>query len=227
MKRKIAGIPVLLAAIVALSGCQAFFTTSLASGLKRTSVTVPADISNEDAAAILAGDPSDEMLASLLETLNDQAAAGDTGSATLAAEAAISVSGVSETIMDTVADVIATETPPSNLADFVAALETGYDEAGVATALQALSDPEVAAGLEPTQLLVAAVLLAASQLDAYSIDPENPDANATNLTSYQADANVALALDLVDQAATAIAASGGDPSLAEMLAGLLPMEATP
>lgn len=227
MKRKIAGIPVLLAAIVALSGCQAFFTTSLASGLKRTSVTVPADISNEDAAAILAGDPSDEMLASLLETLNDQAAAGDTGSATLAAEAAISVSGVSETIMDTVADVIATETPPSNLADFVAALETGYDEAGVATALQALSDPEVAAGLEPTQLLVAAVLLAASQLDAYSIDPENPDANAANLTSYQADANVALALDLVDQAATAIAASGGDPSLAEMLAGLLPMEATP
>jgi hypothetical protein len=74
---------------------------------------------------------------------------------------------------------------------------------------------------------VAAILLATSQLDTYNIDPNDPDAVPADLTSYQADPTVALALDLVDQAAAAILASGGDPSLAEMLAGLLPMEATP
>lgn len=227
MRRKIAGIPVLLLAIATLSGCQAFFTTSLGASLARDSVTVPADISNAEAAAILEGDPSDAMLASLLAVLNDQAAAGDTGSATLAAEAAISVSGVSETIMGTVSEVIATSTLPTDLSSFVAALEAGYDEAGVSTALLALDDPAVAAGLEPTELLVAAVLLATSQLSTYSIDVNDPDANATNLSNYQADPTVALALTLADQAAADILASGGDPSLAEMLASLLPMETTP
>ena len=227
MRRKLARIAIVLVALVALSGCQAFFTTSLASDLKRTSITGPADISNEEAAAILAGDPSDEMLSSLLGVLNAQAAAGDTGSATLAAEAAISVSGVSDTIMGTVSDVIATGTLPTDLSAFVAALEAGYGETGVSTALLALSDPEVAAGLEPTQLLVAAILLATSQLDTYSININNPSADPTDLTNYQADPTVALALDLVNQAAAAILATGGDPSLAEMLAGLLPMEATP
>lgn len=225
MRRKLARIAVVLAAVAALSGCQAFFTTSLASDLKRTSITVPSDISNEEAAAILAGDPSDEMLSSLLGVLNAQAAAGDTGSATLAAEAAISVSGVSDTIMETASEWIATETLPSDLSSFVDAIEAGYGESGVETALLALSDPEVAAGLEPTQLLVAAVLLATSQLetDTYSIDFNNPDADP-DLGLYQANPIVALALTLANQAAADIAASGGDPSLAEKLASLLPME---
>ena len=224
MRLKIARIAVLLAAIAALSGCQAFFTTSIASSLARDTVTVPADISNADAAAILAGDPSDAMLAGLLEVLNDQAAAGDTGAASLAAEAAISVSGVSDTIMETASEWIATESLPSDLSSFVDAIEAGYGESGVSTALLALSDPAAAAGLEPTQLLVAAVLLATSALDAYTVDISDPEHPTGDLAAYKTDAAVVLALKLAGDAASALPADSAGAQLADKLAALFPME---
>jgi len=224
MRRKTAGIPVLLLAIATLSGCQAFFTTSLGSSLARDTITVPADISNAEAAAILAGEPSDAMLESLLAVLNDQAAAGDTGAATLAAEAAISVSGASETIMSTVSEVIATSTPPTDISALVAALQSGAAATGVVPALDRLSDPEVRSGLEPTELIVAAVLLATSALDAHGVDVSDPASPTGDLANYKLDPAVTLALQLAQDAAAALPAGSAGASMADMLASFFPME---
>jgi len=226
MRRKIAAIPVLLLAIATLSGCQAFFTTSLASGLKRTNVSVPADISNEDAAAILAGDPSDEMLESLLATLNDQAAAGDTGAATLAAEAAVQASDVSTTVMDAVASAmnggdvditsIVTDLQANTTAEILQGL-TGLGDGTGEIDPAVLIDPETGkAKLGSTELVVASLILASSALPSGVADPADMDAG--QLAAFQADPSVILASKLIAQAAN----DGGDASMLDFFSAYLP-----
>lgn len=226
MRRAIARSFVLSIAITALSGCQAFFTTSLASSLARESVAVPADISNEDAAALLAGNPSEAMLESLLATLNDQVltAPENVGSAALAAEAAIGVSGVSEIVMSTVADALETSTLPTDITALVTALQAGAAATGVVMALDRLSAPEVRHELEPTELVVAAVLLATSALADNNIDISDPENPTGDLSAYQADPDVALALILVQDAAAALPEGSAGASITDMLAGFFPME---
>jgi len=221
LKRNIVGIPVLLLAIAALSGCQAFFTTSFASGLKRTSVNVPADISNADAAEILDGEmkPSDEMLSSLLAVLNNQAAAGNTGSAKLAAEAAVDLSGVSETL----GAILKSQALPSDPSALIDAFVAGYTETGVSTALLALDDPAIAKALGPDDLLVAAVLLASSKVESYGINLNDPG-SSTDLSGYQNDDSVKLAVILIQDAVDALPVGSSISQLVGDFTSFFPME---
>jgi len=227
MRRKTAGIPVLLLAIATLSGCQAFFTTSLGSSLARDTITVPADISNAEAAAILAGEPSDAMLESLLAVLNDQAAAGDTGAATLAAEAAVQASDVSTTLMDAVATAmtggtidivsIVTDLQASATAEVLQGLTGLGDDVTGDIVTSVLIDPETGkAKLGPTELAVASLILAASALPTGVTNPAAMDAG--QLAAFQADPAVKLASNLLAQAAT----DGGDVTLLDYFNDYLP-----
>jgi hypothetical protein len=206
-----------------LTGCQKLFTTSLAEGLARDSYTISADISNEDAAALLAdSELSPAALTSLLSVLNDQAAAGDSGAAALAAEAAVGASGVSGTV--TAAITAALNTGTVDTATLVLALVSGANSEVVA-GLSGLSDPSVlaAADLSPTELVVAAALLAASALPPGVTDPTT--LSGTNpgdpLYEYQHNPDVVLAASLITTAGTDLSGSGIDPALAQQLADLL------
>lgn len=209
----------LLALPLLLTGCQQLFSTSLASGLARDSYAIPANISNEDAAALLS-DPelSPAALASLLAVLNDQAAAGDSGAAALAAEAAVGASGVSGTVTEAITAALNTGTVDT--ASLVSALESGAS-AEVISGLSRLSDPSVlaAADLSPTELVVAAALLAASALPDGVTDPTTLTGAA--LTDYQNNAEVKLAASLITTAGSDLSGSGIDPALAQQLADLL------
>jgi hypothetical protein len=209
----------LLAIPLLLTGCQQLFTTSLAKSLARDSYTIPTNISNEDAAALLA-DPelSPAALASLLAVLNDQAASGDSGAAALAAEAAVGASGVSGTVTAAITEALKTGTADTSA--LVSALVSGASSE-VVTGLSGLSDPSVlaAADLSPTELVVAAALLAASALPEGVTDPTT--LSGTELSNYQSNADVALAASLITTAGTELSGSGIDPALAEQLAALL------
>lgn len=209
----------LLAFLPLLAGCQQLFTTSLAKSLARDSYTISANISNADAAALLA-DPelSPAALTSLLGVLNDQAAAGDSGAAALAAEAAVGASGVSGTVTSAITAALNSGTVDT--ASLVSALVSGASSE-VVTGLSGLSDPSVlaAAALSPTELVVAAALLAASALPPGVTDPTT--LSGAELTAYQNDANVVLAASLITTAGTNLSDSGIDPALMQQLADLL------
>ena len=213
----------LLAIPLLLTGCQQLFTTSLASSLARDSYTIPANISNEDAAALLA-DPelTPAALTSLLGVLNDQAEAGDSGAAALAAEAAVGASGVSGTVTSAITEALNTGTVDT--ASLVSALVSGASSE-VVSGLSRLSDPNVlaAADLSPTELVVAAALLAASALPPGVTNPS--DLSGTNpgdsLYDYQHNPDVVLAASLITTAGTDLSSSGIDPALAQQLADLL------
>jgi hypothetical protein len=214
----------LIALAIAVSGCQAFFSTSLASGLTRSSVTVPADISNSQAADLIASTDDPAILAALLAVLNDQAAAGDAGAAALAAEAAVGASGASDAIMEVILPAIAGTVPDAaTIATLVGALVAG-GSADVLTGLDGLSDPAVlaASAMTPTELVVASLLLAASAMPPGVTDPST--LTAPQLTAFQADPAVVLALSLANKASADILAGGGDPAMADAIAAFLPME---
>lgn len=199
----------LLAIPLLLTGCQQLFTTSLASGLARDSYTIPANISNEDAAALLA-DPelTPAALTSLLGVLNDQAEAGDSGAAALAAEAAVGASGVSGTLTQSLTSYISTGAAP-DVSSLLSILESGAN-AEVVEGLSRLGNKDVldAADLSSTELVVAATLLAASALDDCGItDPTALAAGDPALVAYQANDSVKLAKSLIEKAASDSAAN--------------------
>jgi hypothetical protein len=184
-----------------LMGCQKLFTTSLAEGLTRTNYPIPANISNADAASLLSDSslPS-AALASLLAVLNDQAAAGDPGAAALAAKAAVGASGVTSTIMPTLASIaIGGSLSSSDISSLVSTIQAGANSEVVdgLMRLRSGTDDIAANDLNPTQLIVAATLLAASALDP-GVNPA--DLSPTDLSAYQTDPKVTLAADLVAEA---------------------------
>jgi hypothetical protein len=208
----------LLAFSLLLTGCQKLFTTSLASGLARDSYTISADISNEDAAALLAdSELSPAALTSLLSVLNDQAAAGNAGSAALAAEAAVGASGVSTTLTQSLTSFVNTGTPPE-VSSILSVLKTGASTE-VVEGLSHLGNADVlkAADMSSTELVVAATLLAASALDRHGItDPTTADATA--LDAYKDDDSVIIAKALIEKAA---GDSGANSDMLASLANLL------
>jgi len=211
----------LITLALAATGCQQLFTTSLAAWAERDSISIPKDISNADAAEILATTDDPTVLSSLLAVLNDQAAAGDLGSAALAAETAVGASGVADGIMPVLADYIASGTTP-DVAALVTTLQAGATTE-VLAGLDFLGNPAVLADapLTPTELLVAASILAASALPA-GVDPTTLDGSSTpTLTDYQNDLAVQLAFDLIQKASADLAATGADTSTLDAFAEYL------
>ena len=208
----------LITLALAATGCQQLFTTSLAAWAERDSISIPKDISNADAAEILATTDDPTVLSSLLAVLNDQAAAGDLGSAALAAETAVGASGVADGIMPVLADYIASGTTP-DVAALVTTLQAGATTE-VLAGLDFLGNPAVLADapLTPTELLVAASILAASALPA-GVDPGT--LAGASLTAYQADPAVQLAVDLITKASADLAATGADTSTLDAFAEYL------
>jgi hypothetical protein len=226
MRRALGGILVLAAAL-ALSGCQGFFTTSLASFLARSSYNIPSNISNAEAAALIAANPNDpKLLASLMAVLNAQAAASVPGAKALAAAAAVGASGVSTTVAGDLTTAINGGGTPS--ADSIAAMVKTLQDAevatpGIVTALSGLGNAGTlnaatltASGLQPTQVVVAAMLLAANALPPGTTDPSSLSGEA--LTNFQNNSNVILAVQLVNSAASSLPAGSAGASLASNLA---------
>lgn len=250
MRRKLAALPA-LAFILLLAGCQDLFTTSLGEWAKRESVTIPANISTDDATAILeSSSTSQAAYTSLLDVLNAQAAAsGATAEVkVLAVEAALGASGVTASVTETLTSAISDPdafSDPEQLAttvsSLVEALQTGAevgtqvgDNGGVVSALLNLGDGETLAAatesMSPSELVVAALILAADGLSAVSPEETNPEnLSGDDLTAYQATEQVQVAQSLLEAAVTQLTAEGSESStaLAEQLASLLSMGSTP
>jgi hypothetical protein len=172
-----------LAAAFLATGCQQFFTTSLASGLARSSLPIPANLSTSQASdlASQAKDNQDTKLASaLVSSLVTQiAATSDPGTKeelqASAATAAIIASGTSTALTGLITTYGSTGTFPSDAATLTSLLtdiQTGSSGTGVVAALSYL-DPAApgggvsaaqasASGLGATDLAIAAVVIAAS-----------------------------------------------------------------
>ncbi len=228
----------ILAALLVLSSCQALFTTSLGTlvpALVRTTVTIPTDISNADAAALLSTTDDPTVLAGLLTTLNTQASLAGATAATkaLAAEAALGASGVAGTVtaplMTTITDALAGTAPtPATITLIINALRTSAATPGVASGLGQLADATVltAAGLSATDKVMSALVMAASapqMATVTDIATLSDPANAATLAAFQASPEVQLAATLLTSAAADMAASGGDASLITQLQSFLPM----
>jgi hypothetical protein len=81
LMRRAFGYTVVFALALLSAGCQKIFTYSLAAGLARTSVTVSATISTDDAADLLASTSDSSVISQVSEILVEKAAAGDTAAA--------------------------------------------------------------------------------------------------------------------------------------------------
>jgi len=206
-----------------LMGCQKIFTTSLAEGLARDNYTISANISN-DAAANIIDDPntSSAVLSNLLAVLNDQATTGDSGAAALAAEAAVGASGVTTSLMPVLTELAHTKTPPdaASTATILSTLATGASPE-VVEGLLRLSDPATlaAANLEPTDLVFAAALLAASALPDGVSNPA--DLSGTDLDNYRTSPAVQLAITLAGDASAGLAGTTLGSELADSITDLL------
>lgn len=192
-------------AIYGLAGCQQFFTTSLASGLARTSLPIPSNLSTSQAADLAAQAQSNPKLASALvaSLVNQIGSTSDPAAkASLqasAASAAVAASGTTAPLISTLKDYIATNVAPSGpaLQSLLATIQSGASGTGVVEALLYLdpspaagglsADQAQAAGIGATDLAVAAVVIAASVIplgsdpSTYFTDP------ATVLTLAQKD----------------------------------------
>jgi hypothetical protein len=190
----------LLAALLALGlvGCQQFFTTSLASGLARSSIPIPANLSAAQAADLAAQAKANQdtklataLMSSLVTQIGTPSPA-KVGLESSAAGAAIVASGVSSSLTDLIGNLTGSGTV--DLAAMLATMQAGATGT-VVTALSYL-DPTViadpaATGLGATDYAMAAMLIAASVIPP-----------ATNLSTFNP---ASLGTPGVDPAATTFA----------------------
>jgi hypothetical protein len=169
---------------MSLAGCQQLFTFSLAGGLARDSIPLPAHLSAADAAELAAQAKAngDETLATalvenLVGVIGATPTAGQTGLAASAAEAAVVASGTSSILMDILSGGTV-PTDPASLTTLMDGIRAG-GTTDIVTALTYLADPAVladpaASGLNATDLLIAAAVIAASATPPGS-DPSTLD----------------------------------------------------
>jgi hypothetical protein len=218
--RGAAGAALVLAAIAAMAlfGCQQFFTTSLASSLARSSLSIPSNLSTSQAAdlAAQAKDNQDTKLAgalvtSLVTEIGAMPASSDkTQLQTSAATAAIVASGTSSALTGIIGDYSSGSTPSSQtLIDLVKTVQAGAT-GSVPTALLYLdpgsaggmSSADIAAsGLGPTDLAIAAVVVASSALPA-NTDPTTM--TPAQVATFQATPEAQASIRIINEASTMV-----------------------
>ena len=231
--RRAFGYAVVFALALASAGCQKIFTTTLAPDLVRTSITIPATISNTEASALISSsDTSTAALTSLLTVLNEQVTAGDATPETkaLAVEAALGASDVASTVTTPILAAATTvasggTVTSATITSIVSALQDATSTTGVSTAMGRLSDPAVltaaAADMSSTQLVITALVVAAAALPTGVTDPTAmTDAQKD---TYQGSAEITLAKEIVAAAVTKMAEEGGDEGLINTLSAYLNM----
>ncbi len=227
------GLSAVAAALIlgtALSGCQQLFTTSLASGLARDSISLPKTLTTDQAADLAqqAEDNSDPVLAAaVVDTLVDQITdpAAQPELAAAAASAAITASGTSSAILDAFSEAMGGGTIDA------AALLADIQAGATADVLEALSfmdptdgipDPSALDGteLEATDYLIAAVVVAASAIpegtDLETFDPGSLDPSAS--------ATFDSAVAILGQAIAMVEPGSSAADLLDQLSGILHIE---
>ena len=223
-----------LACALVSSGCQQFFTTSLAASLARPTISVPATLSAAEAAELAAEAQANQdttLAIALVASLNDQIAAAGAGAvaanpalAAAAASAAVVASGAGSSIIEALDDFIAEGTPDSAT---VSALVTEIQTGATADVLTALAYLDPATGMDaasvsgtvgPTDYAIAAIVLAASALPAGVTDPSTMD--QAQLDAFHADPAVVAAQNIVAEAKT-VATDQASQELLDQLASLL------
>ena len=218
-----------------LEGCQQLFTTSLGKPFARSSISVPSNLTPDQAAALVAQAKAnqDPTLASALvmslltqiSTTTDPTAKAALESS--AASAAIVASGVGSNLTSLISSGTVS-TDPATLTNLLASVQAGATPSVVA-ALSLLSNPAVLAsptssGLGPTDLAIAAVVVAASVIPAGT----NPASfNPATLTSPAQQTAFTTAQTILTSASTL---SGTDPttqSLLNQVAGSFSLPTTP
>ena len=196
-------------AATGLAGCQKFFTTSLATGLARESLPIPANLSQ---AADLANQAQSnpKLATALVSSLVTQIASlspTDPARVSLqasAATAAVAASGTSSALTGILADVAGGGTiATQSLIDLVGTVKAGATPAVVA-ALSYLNPTggisaadAKAAGLTATDLAIAAIVIASPAL------PENTDPTTMTpdqVATFQARPEAVAAKSVIDSA---------------------------
>lgn len=225
---------------LSLSSCQQFFTASWGTAFVRDPSTLVGNLDADNAAELVdsaksSPDLSLALLESMDEVIADASAAEVPALQAVAVDAAVNASGVAGAIVEQVQPVLEIVmgedlSDPTVQEDLVNIVETALGSldnlAAAGAGLTAvLPDPDAdptayAAFVDaatPDQLAMAAVTLLASAAEASplsltdfvaSIDPSSPSAD------------VKLAVDLANSAATEYAADGGTGPLASILASL-------
>jgi hypothetical protein len=213
---------------IGLAGCQQLFTTSLAASLARDSISLPSDLSPSQAADLAkqAKDNDDTKLATALvstlvaeipSTTNPKDKKDLEASA---AEAAIVASGTSGALTDLISAYANGTTPTTqSLIDLVATIKAGATP-DVVTALSYLDTgltaaDAKAAGLQATDLAIAAVIIASTVIPP-AADPTTFDYSSLPLAD-QATYNTALNI-LTDAKALVDPGSESEKLLNDLLA---------
>ena len=161
----------------ALSGCQQLFTTSLASSLARKTISIPSDLSPSEAAKLAKQATNDPTLANALVTSLVQQISTTTDPTTkseleaTAAGVAINASQVSSAITPLISNYANGGGTPdaATLESLLSTIQTSTTPADL-TALKYLQSGTLTpaqvqgSGLGPTDLAVAAVVLASSAI---------------------------------------------------------------
>jgi hypothetical protein len=158
-------------AISCLLSCQQLFTTSLASALARTSITLPATLSTSQASDLAAQAKADDdtklasaLVASLVKQIGSMPASdAKTSLETSAASAAITASGVGS-VFTSLSSTDLTSITAGSAQSLLATLQAGATS-DVLTALTYLDPATISSassGLSSTDYLMAAVVVAAS-----------------------------------------------------------------
>jgi hypothetical protein len=179
-----------------LSGCQQFFTTSLASGLARTSLNIPSNLSVSDATSLAAQAKAnnDTKLATALVSSLETEIASTTDPNTKssleasAASAAIVASGVSSTLTSLISTYENGGTASaSTLISIVQTIKSSTTPSMIqalsyldTSTLSSTSSSVQTAGLGATDYAVAAVVIAASVI------PPNTNPETFNYASLDA-----------------------------------------
>lgn len=216
-------------ALCLLVSCQQFFTTSLAATLARDSYAIPADMSVEDATALLdeaIANGDVEMAAALVTPLLAALEAATPGSdayeaaATALLDAAVLSSGVGPALNEALSviplDDLSGITEEA-MSDMVTALSTIAldDSAEDALVLLAADPPE---SLEADQAYAAAIALAMDAFGDAGLDPADMGSlSAEQEAALSADPGMAAAIDLLDLAATL---GGGESIVGGLLSGI-------
>jgi hypothetical protein len=226
-----------------LAGCQQFFTSSLAKGLARDSLTLPSNLTASQATDLAAEAKAndDKKLASALVTNLVDKIANTTDPGTkaelqgAAATAAIVASGTSSSLTGVIADY--TSGTPVDIVAVVQSIQAGGSGTGVVEALKYL-DPATGlsaaqakeSGLGATDLAMAAVVIAAQQLpiDPATSKPIDPSTmTPAEVTAFQAQPDVQVAINILNEAQSIVTPGSDSAKLLNDMASRFSLPAPP
>ncbi|TFG79743.1 MAG: hypothetical protein E4H20_11675 [Spirochaetales bacterium] len=195
-KKPSSRLMVLLVVVAALSqlSCQRIFSTSLAPFLARDGYSIPSDLSVEDAAYLLALDPSNTELAAALVIPLYNAADAATGTAAydeaagLLADAVIQASGIEPAIMSAVAtiplDGTATQEDLETVMAIFASVDLNANEIAALTLLESNPPSDITA---EQSYAIAVVLLLEIANNIPGLDLSDPQSLFDNQAAISAD----------------------------------------